>query len=78
MTRLVYELLAAKKNVDRLDRKLEKVHNRQEEMVALEARALEELDGITPCQTNLVIPKPPKVAAIPGDPVALISDVEFS
>ena len=47
-------------------------------MVALKARALEELDSITPHRDNLVIPEPPKVAAIPGDPVALMSDVEFS
>ena len=46
--------------------------------MALEARALEELDGITSYRDDLVIPKPPKVAAIPGDPVALMSDVEFS
>ena len=77
LTRLVYELLAAEKDVDKLDRKLEKVHDRQEEMVALEARALEELDGITLHRDDLVISEPPKVAAIPGDPVALMLDMEF-
>ena len=46
--------------------------------MALEARALEELDGITPCRTDLIIPEPPKAAAISGDPVALMLDVEFS
>ena len=45
--------------------------------MALEARALEELDGITPYRVDLVVPKPLKVAAIPGDPVALMLDVEF-
>ena len=78
LTRLAYELLAAKKDVDRLDRKLERVHDRQEEIVALEARALKELDSITPRRTNLIIPEPPKAATIPDNPVALISDVEFS
>ena len=47
-------------------------------MVALEARALEELDGITPYRTNLIIPEPPKAAAIPGNPVALMLNVRFS
>ena len=47
-------------------------------MVALEARALEELDSITPRRIDLVILKPSKAAAIPSDPVALILDVEFS
>ena len=78
LTRLAYELLAAEKDVDKLDWKLEKVYDRQEEMVALEARALEELDGITSHRDDLVIPEPPKVAIIPGDLVALMSDVEFS
>ena len=47
-------------------------------MVALEARALEKLDGITPHRADLVIPKPSKAATILGDPVALILNVEFS
>ena len=78
MTCLVYKLLAAKKDVNRLDRKLKKVYNCQEKIVALEARALEELDSITSHWTNLIIPKPPKVATIPNDFVALILDIEFS
>ena len=78
LTRLAYELLAAEKDVDKLDRKLEKVHDHQEEMVALEARTLEELDDITPHRDDLVIPEPPKVATIPDDLVALMLDVEFS
>ena len=47
-------------------------------MVALETRALEKLDDITPHRADLIIPKPPKAAAISGDSVALISDVKFS
>ena len=47
-------------------------------MVALEARALEELDGITLYWADLVIPKPPKAATILGDSIALILDMEFS
>ena len=78
LTKLAWELLATQKENDRLDRQLEKVHRRQEEMVELEARALEALDEITPARTDLVIPEPPKATAIPGDPVALMSDVEFS
>ena len=46
--------------------------------MALEARALKELDSITPRQTNLAILEPSKVAAIPGNLVALILDVKFS
>ena len=78
LTKLAWELLATQKENDRLDRQLEKVHRRQEEMVELEAQALEALDEITPARTDLVIPKPPKATAIPSDPIALISDVEFS
>ena len=47
-------------------------------MMALEARALEELDSITPHQIDLIIPKPSKAAAISGNPIALMLDVEFS
>ena len=47
-------------------------------MVALEARALEELDDITSRRTNLVIPEPSKAVAISSDLVALILNVEFS
>ena len=46
-------------------------------MVALEARALEELDGITLYRDDLVISEPPKVATISGDLVALMLDVKF-
>ena len=46
--------------------------------MALEAHALEKLDSITLRRINLVIPKPPKAATIPDNPIALILDVEFS
>ena len=46
--------------------------------MALEACALKKLDSITPRQTDLVILEPSKIATIPSDLVALISDVEFS
>ena len=46
--------------------------------MALEARALEKLDGITPHRADLVIPKPSKAAAILGDPIALILNMKFS
>ena len=54
------------------------MYNRQKKMVALEARALEELDSITSRQIDLVILEPSKVVAIPNNSVALISSVEFS
>ena len=44
----------------------------------LEARALKALDKITPAQLDLVLAKSPRPGAIPSNPVALISDVEFS
>ena len=47
-------------------------------MVALEARALEKLDSITPRRIDLVIPEPLKVATIPDNLIALILDVKFS
>ena len=47
-------------------------------MVALEARALEELDDITSHRTDLVILEPSKVVTIPSNLVALILNVEFS
>ena len=47
-------------------------------MVALEARALKKLNGITLYRTDLVVPEPPKAATISSDLIALISDVEFS
>ena len=46
-------------------------------MVELEARALEALDEITPARTDLVVPEPSRLGAIPSDPVALMSNVEF-
>ena len=78
LTALAWELVAAQKEHDKLDRQLEKVHRRQEEMVELEARALEALDEITPPRPNLVVVEPPRPQAIPDDPVALMSDIEFS
>ena len=47
-------------------------------MVELEARALEALDEITPAWLDLVLAESPRLGAIPGDPVALMLDVEFS
>ena len=47
-------------------------------MIALEARALKKLDGITSHQIDLVVSKPSKATAIPGNLVALMSDVKFS
>ena len=78
LTKLAWELLATQKEQDRLDRQLEKVHRRQEKMVELEARALEALDEITPARLDLVLAESPRPGAIPGDPIALISNVEFS
>lgn len=56
---LAWELLAAQKESDKLDHQLEKVHHRQEEMVKLEAWALEALEKITPAYLNLVSFSPP-------------------
>ena len=47
-------------------------------MVALEAYALEKLNGITSHRANLIISKSLKAATIPSDSIALISDIEFS
>ena len=47
-------------------------------MVELEARALEALDEITPPRTDLVLVGSPQLATITSDPVALISNVDFS
>ena len=44
----------------------------------LEARALKALDEITLAQLDLVLLESPRLGAIPGDSVALMSDVEFS
>ena len=46
--------------------------------MALEARALEKLDSITSHRIDLIILEPSKIAAIPSDSIALISDIEFS
>ena len=47
-------------------------------MVELEARALKALDEITLARLNLVLPKSPKPGAIPSNPIALMSNIEFS
>lgn len=78
LTALAWELLATQKEHDKLDRQLERVHRRQEDMVELEARALEALDEITPPRLDLVVPEPPRPQAVSGDPVALMSDADFS
>lgn len=64
LTALAWEFLAVQKEHDALDKKLDKVHNRQEEMVDQEARALEELDEATEDD--------------PSGQVALMSDELFS
>ena len=46
--------------------------------MALEARALKELNSITLRRTDLVISKLSRAATIPNNSVALILDVEFS
>ena len=45
--------------------------------MALEARALEELDNITSRQTDLVILESLKVVTISSDSIALILDIKF-
>jgi hypothetical protein len=45
---LAFEMLAVQKEAEVLDKKFEKIQRRQDDMLALEARALEELDEITP------------------------------
>jgi hypothetical protein len=69
-----FDLLEAKKTD--LNRKRMETRSRltnlawelQEKMVALEAQALDELDGLTPSRSDIVV----------GDPVTLMSDVVFS
>lgn len=79
LTNLAWELLAVQKEYDSLDKKLEKVHNCQEDMVAREVRALEELDEITPRRRDLVSPVEAVTNPFAADvPVALMSDVDFS
>ena len=47
-------------------------------MIELEARALKALDEIISARLDLVLPESSRLGAIPGDPVALILDMEFS
>ena len=47
-------------------------------MVELEARALKALDEITLAWLNLVLLKSLRLDTIPSDPIALISNIEFS
>ena len=47
LTSLAWELLSLQKEHDSLDKKLDRIHNRQEKMIEEEARALEELDTFT-------------------------------
>jgi hypothetical protein len=63
LTALAWELLAAQKEQEVLDQKLSKIHNRQEEMIEQEARALEELDTFESLDTSV--------------PLAMLSDVNF-
>ena len=44
LTRLAYEILAAQKEVDKLEAQFAKIHKKQEDMVLREAQALDELD----------------------------------
>jgi hypothetical protein len=85
LTKLAWELLgvqkrliAAQKEVESLDVKLEKVCRKQNDMLALEARALEELDEITPRRDELVDPGREKPFAIPGEPIAIMSELDFN
>jgi hypothetical protein len=47
-------------------------------MLALEARALKELDRITPQRKDLLDPSPEKPFAIPGEPITVISELDFN
>ena len=47
-------------------------------MVELEARALEALDEITLVHTDLVALGSPWLVTITSDPIALISNIDFS
>jgi hypothetical protein len=64
LRKLAWELLATQKEQEALDKDLEKVHAKQEEMIEEEARFLEELDTFTGME--------------PEGPIALMSDVPFS
>jgi hypothetical protein len=85
LTKLAWELLgvqkrliAVQKEVESLDVKLEKVCRKQNDMLALEARALEELDEITPRRDELVNPGREKPFAVPGEPIAIMSELDFN
>ena len=47
-------------------------------MIELEARALKALDEIISAWLDLVLSESSRLGAIPGDPVTLILDMEFS
>ena len=47
-------------------------------MVELKARALKALDEIILARLDLVLAESSRPGAIPGDPVALMSNMEFS
>ena len=78
LTKLAQKLLATQKKQDKLNRQLKKIYQRQEKMVELEARALKALDEITLAWLNLVLLKSLRLDTIPSDPIALISNIEFS
>jgi hypothetical protein len=78
LRRLAFELLAVQKEAEVLDVKLEKIQRKQDDMLALEARALEELDEITPRREELVNPGREKPFAIPGEPIAIMSELDFN
>jgi hypothetical protein len=78
LRRLAFEMLAVQKKAEVLDQKLEKIQRKQDDMLALEARALEELDGITPQRKDLLDPSPEKPFAIPGESVAVMSELDFN
>ena len=64
LTALAWEMMALQKEQDMLDKKLDKIQSRQEDMVDQEARALEELDM--------------SIEGDPQAQVALLSDELFS
>ena len=63
LTALAWELLGVQKEHDKLDKKLEVIHRKQEEMVDQEARSLGELDTFV---------------GLDDPSVAMMSDVDFS
>jgi hypothetical protein len=64
LRKLAWEVLATQKEQEALDKDLEKIHAKQEEMIEEEARFLEELDTFTGMD--------------PEGPIALMSDEFFS